>query len=199
MVRYVDETSASVWVETRICCPGFHPCRRQGLGSQHLRSPRSPLRAGGVGRTGARNGHALRRRGRRNAGLARSLVRVPAVNDRDTEDRKAAADGLRHVPDQRAARCNRQPDPRRRFAARLCPADGRGRWAAVAGSGGIPRRPGVRRLDQRADAGVHPRAGATSRRRPARSSRITRSTPTCITWPGQTPRTGGCCPPCPAP
>ena len=104
MMRYVDETSASIWVETRSAA-------------------RVSVRAGGrhwAARTFAVHGHhyALVEVDGLEPGTVTPYALdingsqvwpdpasgVPAVDDRDAGARQAAADGLRLLPDQRPAR-----------------------------------------------------------------------------------------------
>ena len=112
---------------------------------------------------GARHPHALHRERRRRAAVARAGVGLPAAGHPDAEARQAAADGVRLVPGERAPRRGRDRGLRRRRAALLRPPHGRRRHGALARPGAVPRRPGLRRRDQRGDAGVH--------RRPARHRR----------------------------
>ena len=69
--------------------------------------------------------------------------------------RQAAADGVRLVPGERAARPGRDRRVRRGRAACLRAPHGRRRRRQVARPRALPRRPGLRRRDQRRDAGVH--------------------------------------------
>ena len=169
LLRYVDETSASVWVETRERARVTVTRGARVLVGRHLRGPRAPLRAGRAGRPRAGVPRAVHRRRRRPARVAAGGVDAPGAGDRHPGAGQAAADGLRLLPHLRGARQGRQRDPRRRRAARLRAADGRpGRGArprrrpgparaAVARPRPLPRRPGLRRRDDRRDARVHQR------------------------------------------
>ena len=111
MMRYVDETSASVWVETRTAA-------------------RVSVRAGGrhwEAGTFAVHGHhyALVELDGLEPGTVTPYALdingtqvwpdpasgVPAVHDRDAENRQAAADGLRLLPHQRPARSSPATGP----------------------------------------------------------------------------------------
>ena len=155
MLRFVDETSASIWVETRADCRVTVAPGRAVVARPHLRRPRAPLRTRGGRRPGAEHGATLRRADRRPARLARGGVRVPAARDRDPNAGTAGADRLRVVPHECLARPARESphgvDSLRAFAlARRRRASGPSRPAPV------PRRPGVRGLDLEGDAGLHP-------------------------------------------
>ena len=155
LMRYVDDTSAGIWVETSGPAIVSVHAGGQIVAAPDIPGARAPLRArrGRGARAGQR--HALRRAGGRRRGVAAHRLAVPAQRDRDPEAGQAAAAGLRLVPHQRAARRGGQPDPRGRRAACAGRPDGRRGRRPLAGPGAVPRRPGLRRRDVGADAGVH--------------------------------------------
>ena len=193
MLRFVDETSASIWVETRADCLRDRSRRRTVMARPHLRRARPPLRARGGRPPRAGHGATLRRAGRRPERLAGGGLRVPAAADRDARAGSAGADRLRVVPHECLPRPARESHARRGLAARLR-TRGRGRPGRPSRPAPVPGRPGVRGLDLEGDAGLHPQPARHPRgagqgaqglrgvRAPLRSSR------------GRTRRIGGSCP-----
>ncbi len=201
LLRYVDDTSATIWVET-------------------AEAATVTVRAGersACARTFSVHGHHY--------ALVELTGLAPGTKTAYTVDvgeqrvwPPAAGEGTRFPPSVIATlepgkplrlafgSCRRQRQPRRggppgprvdalrgyalRMAGQTDRAADRGR--ALARPGAVPRRPGLRRRDQRGDAGLHRRPPATWRSRRGRSSRTTRSTPTSTGWRGATRRTGGC-------
>ena len=205
LLRYVDQDTATVWVEAE---PPVHG--------------RGPLRgtaAGGSARTFQVAGHhyalvtvvglkpgteaPYERDARRRAGVAAARLR----RSRRARSARAAAEGRRAGRSPSgwpSAPAAGRPVPPTRGTIRWAPT----RWTrspqqAIAGrrAAGRPaaaRRPGLRGRDLRADPAVArppPRPGGT----PGGPGGGLRGVhPACTTSPGWIPRSAGCCPPFPA-
>ena len=208
LLRYVDETSAAVWVET--AAPAHrhrHPGRRLGERAQTFvvhDHHYALVELDGL-EPGTTEAYTVAIDGDRVWPPAGSPFPDPVIAT--LEAGRPAPPGVRLLPHVGLPRREGQQDPRRRRPARLGAArrrPGRGRRPVrrrprpgpAARPGALPRRPGLRRRDHRRDAGVHRVAARHRAGARGPSSRTTRSTPTSTSSRGPTPPTGGCCRPC---
>ena len=178
LLRYVDATSATIWVETATAAEVTVAAGDRRATARTFARARPPLRAG-RGRPGSRPArrtpYAVRRRRRAGLAVDRPGVRgVPAVGDRHARAGQAAADGVRLLPGQRRPRRGGQRRrsastrcaPTRCYMAGLTESDSDDPDERVARPGALPRRPGVRRRDQRRRCGSSSSSAATREQAP---------------------------------
>ena len=209
LLRYVDETSASVWVETAAPATVTVTARR-GLGDRpDVRGPRPPLRPRRARRPRARHHRGVLPRDRRRPGLAARAGRRSRTPS-SPPSRRGVPSTCRSAPAARRSPTTRRgtrPTASTPCARGRCASPARSRpptrptptstrtgcptWCSSSATRSTPTRPPTR-------CGSSSSRGATSSRRPGPSSRTTRSTPTSTGSRGPTPPTGGCCRPCPA-